>query len=321
MNESVVLNSLKGLFLQEKIALSAYSTLKVGGPARFLAMPNSLDELILIQRLCLEYGIPWHMLSGGSNTLFSDKGFDGIVIKLGPFFETITHNSNEDTIIVGAAASYAKLTKLAVEIGIESSVGWSGIPGLVGGALRMNAGTRMGEIGDVVDEIYGFQNGRECSFKRSDLAFAYRSNSLPKDVIIIGARLSYQKDLLKSNEILLQKVQEYRLKRKQTQPIINSLGSFFKNPYPLFAAQLIESCQLKGLQYGGAQISSLHANFIINKGGATANEILYIGSAAQDAVFKQYGVVLQPEIRMVGDFKDAPSILPQRFSSSSKEQI
>lgn len=321
MNENVILKALKNIKLQEMVPLATYSTLKVGGPARFLLSPNSIEELALIQRLCLEYEIPWHMLSGGSNSLFSDSGFPGIVIKLGPYFEAMTHHEKENAITVGAAASYAKLTKLSVGIGIESSVGWSGVPGLVGGALRMNAGTRLGEIGDVVHEIYGTQNGKECLFTRDDFKFSYRSNSMPNDVIITGARLIYEKDLLKPSDTLLEKVHEYRLKRKQTQPTINSLGSFFKNPYPLFAAQLIESCQLKGLQYGGAQISSLHANFIINKGGATANEILYIGSTAQEAVFKQYGVALQPEIHMVGDFEHAPSILAQRFISSSKTQF
>ncbi len=305
---------LKRIDAQEQVPLMAFSTLKVGGPARFFATANSIEEVALLQKACLEYDIPLHIVSGGSNTLFSDDGFNGLVIKLGPTFETIEHHPQSSLLQVGAAASFAKVTKLCVSLGIESSVGWSGIPGLMGGALRMNAGTRMGEISDVVSEIHGVKEGKEIIFKRESLEFSYRSNNLPSDIIITKAHLVYEKELLKPSDILSQKVQEYRLKRKQTQPIINSLGSFFKNPYPLFAAQLIESCHLKGLQYGGAQISSLHANFIINNGGAKANEILYIGSTAQEAVFNKFGVVLQPEVRMVGDFKHAPSISPSRFS-------
>lgn len=312
---------LKQVEAREHVPLATFSTLKVGGSARFLVTPNSLHELALVQLACLEHGVKLHILSGGSNSLFSDTGFDGVVIKLGPSFEQVLHTPKNSMLDVGAAASFAKVTKLAVGIGIESAVGWSGIPGLMGGALRMNAGTRLGEIGDAIYEIRGLIKGQEIIFERKELEFSYRSNNLPSDIIITGARLVYEKELLKPSDILNQKVQEYRLKRKQTQPTINSLGSFFKNPYPLFAAQLIESCHLKGLQYGGAQISSLHANFIINNGGAKANDILYIGSAAQEAVFNKFGVVLQPEVRLVGDFNHAASIAPTRFSEPTNKQI
>ncbi|MCA9508398.1 MAG: UDP-N-acetylmuramate dehydrogenase [Myxococcales bacterium] len=301
------------LSAKREVALAPFSTLKVGGPARFFVEARNNEELALLQKACLEHNLPLHILSGGSNTLFSDNGFDGLVIKLGSQFDFLHCDKKNQALLVGAATSYAKVTKQALLIGIDSAVGWSGIPGLIGGALRMNAGTSMGEIGDVVDEIYAVQNGEKVIFTGKDLKFSYRSNNLPKDIIITGARLKYKEESLKSSEVLLQKVQEYRLKRKKTQPIINSLGSFFKNPYPLFAAQLIESCQLKGLQYQQAQISSLHANFIINNGGAKANDILYIGSTAQQKVFEQHSVALQPEILLVGNFKDSPSIDPKRF--------
>lgn len=316
-----ILKILTQMGAQEFVPLAQFSTLKIGGPARIFIEPNTLEDVALIQKTCLDNEIPLHILSGGSNTLFSDAGFQGVVIKLGPGFDSITENKDTNTLKVGAAASYARVTKLALSLGIESAVGWSGIPGLIGGALRMNAGTRMGEIGDVVNELYGVHQGREVIFTRKELEFSYRSNNLPKDIIITGAQLSYQKELLKPVDELFVKVQEYRQRRKQTQPIINSLGSFFKNPYPLFAAQLIESCQLKGLQYKGAQISSLHANFIINNGGAKANDILHIGSTAQQMVFDRFFVALQPEVRLVGDFDGAPSINPARLIKPIDKQI
>lgn len=306
---------------REFVPLAPFSTLKIGGPARFFIEPHTLEDVVLIQKVCLEHEIPLHIVSGGSNTLFSDAGFQGVVMKLGASFDHIKIHKDKNTLVVGAAASYAKVTKLALSLGIESAVGWSGIPGLIGGALRMNAGTRMGEIGDVVDELYVVYQGREVIFTRKELDFSYRSNNLPKDSIITGAQLSFQKDLLKPTDELLEKVQEYRRRRKQTQPTINSLGSFFKNPYPLFAAQLIESCHLKGLQYRGAQISSLHANFIINNGGAKANDILHIGSTAQQMVFDRFFVALQPEVRLVGDFDGAPSIDPSRLIKPIAQQI
>ncbi len=301
---------------EQSAPLKAFSTIKVGGPARYVVRPQSLPEIATIERACFEYGIDLHIISGGSNTLFSDSGFDGVVMKLGSRFDEI-NLINPTSISVSAATSYARLTKLAVSLGWPSAVGWTGTPGLVGGALRMNAGTRMGEISDVVLRIHGVQEGKIVCYERSDLQFFYRASNLPANIIISGADLAIDKNLLKSCDELLEKVKEYRLKRKLTQPTISSLGSFFKNPYPHFAAQLIEKCKLKGLEYKGAQISSLHANFIVNNGGATAHDILYIASIAQKNVFERFGVVLQPEIRMAGNFTGNPSISVERLLEPS----
>lgn len=290
---------------KKDVPLSPYSTLKVGGFARYFVQPTSVKEVSDIERAAFEHGIPLHILSGGSNTLFSDHGFDGIVMKLGSAFDYVHESKDGLSMRVGAATSYAKVTKMAVIKGWASAVGWSGIPGLMGGAVRMNAGTRFGEIGDAVSLVQGVINGKAVVLHRQEIVFGYRKNNLPNNIIITDVELSYDKNSLKPAPELLQKVQDYREKRRKTQPTINSLGSFFKNPYPSFAGELIEKCNLKGLQYKSAQISPLHANFIVNNGGASARDILYIAGIAQKTVFEQYGIMLCPEIKLVGTFDDS----------------
>lgn len=294
--------ALHGITHHENMPLSLFSTLKVGGQARFVAMPNTSAQVARIQCYAKDRDIKLHVVSGGSNTMFSDEGFDGIIVKLSSAFDTIDIMQDHRAIRVGAAVSFAKTTKLALSWGFGKALGWCGTPGLIGGALRMNAGTRMGEIQDAVERIYGVLDGKECVFEKKDIVFGYRSNSLPIGLIIYQADLRFSESEFESHEELNLKVQEYRRKRRQTQPTINSLGSFFKNPYPHFAAQLIEKCNLKGLEYKGAQISPLHANFLVNNGGATADDILYIASIAQQRVLDEFGITLIPEVRMVGNF-------------------
>lgn len=292
-----------GLSVAENVTLARFSTLKVGGPARYFVMPTNAEEICTIQRIASDYGVPLHILSGGSNTLFSDEGFGGIVVKLSSHFDFI-EVVNERYLNVGAATSYAKITKLAISLGWAHAVGWSGTPGLVGGALRMNAGTRMGEIKDAFFSLNAIHLGEDRVWQQHDVSFSYRKCSLPYDAIIYKASLAYPEHLVEPKTKLEHQAKEYREKRRISQPATNSLGSFFKNPYPLFAAKLIEERNLKGLVYQGAQISPLHANFIVNTGGATARDILYIASVAQKAVFEHTGVMLVPEIRMVGVMPD-----------------
>jgi len=295
---------LKKLGALENASLAPFSTLKIGGRARYLVFCHNDLDLALLQRACQEYSINMHIMSGGSNTLFSDLGFNGVVIKLGPEFDYITIEKTGLAMSIGAATSFAKVTKTAIGLGWSHAVGWSGTPGLIGGALRMNAGTRLGEIKDALERIYGIQNGKPVIFEKNNIKFGYRQSDLPADIIITKADLAYKQDQRKPVPELLNQAQEYRLKRKASQPSTASLGSFFKNPYPLFAAQLIESCKLKGSSYNSAQISPVHANFIVNNGGARAEDILRIAGIAQKAVWENCGVMLKPEIRLVGTFEE-----------------
>lgn len=299
---NALLTLLQKLEAQKNAPLAPFSTLKVGGRAGYFVVCQSEADLGLLQVACREHLTNIHIISGGSNTLFSDQGFDGVVIKLGPSFDYINLENTGLNLSIGAASSFAKVTKTAVGLGWAHAVGWSGTPGLIGGALRMNAGTRLGEIKDALARIYGIQNGKSVIFEKKDLKFGYRHSDLPADLIITKADLAYDKSQLKPVSDLLKQVQEYRVKRKASQPSTASAGSFFKNPYPHYAAQLIESCNIKGSSYKNAQISPVHANFIVNNGGATAEDILCIAGTAQKAVWDKFGVMLKPEIRLVGTF-------------------
>jgi UDP-N-acetylmuramate dehydrogenase len=294
---------LKNLNAREHQCLASFSTLKVGGLARFFVVINTIADLIILQKACLEYEKSWHLLSGGSNTLFSDNIFDGVIIKLGPAFDYIEYKNNFN-MHVGAATSFAKLTKKALNNGWSNALGWCGIPGLVGGALFMNAGTRLGEIKDAVHRIYGVYAGERICYERDSINFTYRNSNLDKNIIITHVDLAHQKNTIKPLAFLLEEAANYRERRRLTQPSTASLGSFFKNPYPLFAAELIEGARLKGFAYKNAQISPLHANFIVNNGGALAQDILYVAKKAQDEVYNSYGVKLMAEAHLVGDFDE-----------------
>lgn len=305
INSAIFLNKFLSKFnIEKNICLAPFSTLKVGGMAKFFIIPKKTQEIIDINLACFEYGIPIHILSGGSNTLFSDEGFDGMVIKLGNDFDYIKLASDYRSMMVGSATPLAKVIKTAIKYGWEIAPGLSGIPGLIGGAAVMNAGTKWGEMSNVISLVNGVQYDKEISIAKSEINFSYRQTSLPKDLIVTEVELSITKDSIKPVAEILAKVQEYRKQRRLTQPVKKSLGSFFQNPYPLFAGQLIEKCNLKGLSYNDAQISTLHANFIINNGHACALDILYIAKLAQKRVYEQYAIALKPEVRLLGKFPD-----------------
>jgi UDP-N-acetylmuramate dehydrogenase len=291
---------LKSLNAERDVLLARFSTLKVGGLAKFFICPKNKQEIADIDRACFEYGLPLHILSGGSNTLFSDEGFDGVVIKLDKSFDFIRCEHDGLSMIIGSATPLAKVTKIAMQQGWNIAVGLSGIPGLTGGAVFMNAGTKMGEIGDIVTQVHGILHGQEISIKSTDIQFNYRNTNLPKELILTEVELHVGQSDIGSALEIEKKVHEYRNIRRLTQPTNNSLGSFFKNPYPLYAAQLIEKCNLKGLSCNGAQVSLLHANFIINNGNASASDILYIANIIQKRVYEEYGIVLSPEVKLVG---------------------
>jgi UDP-N-acetylmuramate dehydrogenase len=312
--------ALAGISVREHVPLASLSTLKVGGHTPFLLMPKSDDEIARVQNFAAENDMALHVVSGGSNTLFSDDGFPGLIVKLAPTYDSIAADEKNLALSVGAATSFAKVTKLACSWGMTRALGWCGTPGLIGGAARMNAGTRMGEIKDAITRVHGLLHGKEICFLKDQIEFAYRKTSLPRDLIITRVDLAAG-ELVEDRDELNTKVQEYRRRRRQTQPSINSLGSFFKNPYPHFAAQLIEKCNLKGLEYRGAQISPLHANFIVNNGGASADDILYIASIAQQRVFDQFGIVLSPEVRMVGSFRRDLPLTAQASTTSSMHNV
>ncbi len=290
----------EGIEVQEQALLAPYTTLHIGGPAQYLAFPKNQDELLSLLQEANAHHLPIYLLGGGSNLLVNDDGVQGLVIYLAGDFAQVEISDSKDHIWVGTAFSFPKLTRLCLELGWEIALGWSGVPGLVGGALKMNAGTRLGEIGEVVCQVEAVTPAGKLILSHDQMGFAYRHTAFPKDAILCRAELYYPQANPQKKAELLAKASQLAKTRKATQPKQRSAGSMFKNPPGDYAGRLIEACGLKGTQIGGACISQVHANFIVNQGQATAKEMLALSEFAQKRVYDQFGIELEYEVRRWG---------------------
>lgn len=274
--------------------LSDLTTFGIGGPARYFTEVRTIKEMQRALLLCREKKIPYFVLGKGSNTLFDDRGFNGLVIhnKI-DFFE----RPNENTFYVGAGYSFSLLgTQTAREgwAGLEFA---SGIPGSVGGAVFMNAGANGSETADFLTSIdFITDSGERILLPREGLPFTYRSSpfqSLPG--AIIGATFTLKKDPLARQRQI--EIINYR---KKTQPLNEkSAGCVFRNPSCGHAGALIEKSALKGTAVGGAQISEIHANFIINRENCSAEDVLKLIQNIRESVKSKMGITLESEIRFI----------------------
>jgi len=283
--------------------LAPLTTYRIGGPAEIFVEADNNDTLVTLLSAANRLGLAVTVLGGGSNTLIGDGGIEGVVVQLiGPHFEHLQTLDNGTRIAVGAAAAYPTLTRHALLLGWPDALGWCGTPGQVGGALRMNAGTRLGEIGPHVQHVSIATKDGVRTLSGNELSYAYRSSAFPPGSIICGAVLKNPHEHTEDPAALLEKAGALAAKRKLTQPKIRSAGSIFKNPPGHFAGQLIESVGLKGHQIGRAQISQTHANFIVNLGGATANDVRALIELAQHEVHTQKQILLECEVKFAGIF-------------------
>ena len=282
-------------------SLAPYTTFRIGGPADILVFPRNENELKIVLDTAHRLDLPTFILGGGSNLLISDLGIRGVVIQLVGEMETIRFSDDGKEIFVGAGVSFPKLTKVALDLGWEGALGWHGTPGLVGGALKMNAGGPLGEIGAVVEVVHGVSPLGTQVFNRLDAGFRYRNSAFPSDAILTFAKLTYEGGDRAKAAALVEKSRELVARRKSTQPKQRSAGSMFKNPPGDFAGRLIEAAGLKGTRIGDAQISEVHANFLINLGRATASDVYQLSQLAHETVYKQTGVVLEYEVKLVGE--------------------
>ena len=298
----------------ENHSLAKYSTFKVGGPADFFAEPNNIVELQELVDFSKSKNIPITILGGGSNILISDAGIRGLVLILSGEFKNIHNNNNNNKIVTGAATSFPKLSKLALNQACASALGWAGTPGSVGGALIMNAGSIHGEIGEVVESvrILDLATNQIKTLTHNQISFSYRNTKFPDNlnhIIILDAKLNLSlnpksRDSL-SPENLKLKAKNLVMRRKNTQPKGKTAGSIFKNPTNpsnTFAAQLIQDANLKGYEINGAKISELHANFILNFNNAKAQDIYDLAKHAQQTVLDKFGVKLIFEVKLLGEF-------------------
>lgn len=279
---------------------SAHTTYQCGGNFRFFATANSISALQQILRTCGECGVETYIVGKGSNLLVSDSGFDGMAVQLGRDFRHCKLIEETSTIVAGAGVAFAKVSQIAYSnnlSGLEFSVG---IPGTVGGALGMNAGTGGVGLCDVVStaSVLDEKNSYALTkLARDDFNFGYRESSIRDVGIAVECEIPL-KQTLTSN--LKSEMEEKLRMRNESQPIGHNCGSVFKNPEGDSAGRLIEECGLKGKRCGGAEISELHANFIPNVEDAKSQDVMDLINLAQSEVMKKFGIKLEPEVQLLG---------------------
>ncbi|MBI3811776.1 MAG: UDP-N-acetylmuramate dehydrogenase [Nitrospirae bacterium] len=275
--------------------LSRHTTLKIGGPADVLVIPRDLDALARLVHRARQLDAPIFVM-GGSNLLVRDGGIRGIVVKLSRF-QRIT-DPEETEIEAEGGVTLSRLSRHALSRGLGGLEFALGIPGTVGGAVVMNAGTREGEMSDLLTGIRIIQSdGTIRTLSRKEMAFGYRWSRFPRGVIV-SARMK----LRKAGKAEIQKRMEgFNDRRKATQPLaLPNAGSVFKNPNGTFAARLVEAVGLKGRRIGDAQVSERHANFIVNRGHATAKDVLQLIRLIGKRVEEEAGITLELEWMVVG---------------------
>ncbi|WP_010270124.1 UDP-N-acetylmuramate dehydrogenase [Paenibacillus senegalensis] len=272
---------------------------KIGGPADALVIPETKEQLVSIVRLAKEKQIPWFVLGKGSNLLVTDKGIRGIVIKLS---DALDYARFEDNIVyAGAAFSLIKLAILANKRGLSGLEFAGGIPASIGGAVFMNAGAHGSEMSRILKQAEVLQdNGEWAILQNEELQYSYRHSILQeRSAIVTEAVLELVPGDPKK---ITEAYAVNRERRLKTQPLSLAVaGSVFRNPPGHYAAQLIEASGLKGKRVGGAEISTLHANFIINTGQATAEDVLTLIDHIQKVIGQKYDVKLVPEVLVVGE--------------------
>ncbi|HVO33544.1 MAG TPA: UDP-N-acetylmuramate dehydrogenase, partial [Elusimicrobiota bacterium] len=299
-NHASILDELQAAcaMVREQEPLSRHTSLAIGGPADFYAEPHHRDELAGLRRLSLAKHLPVFFIGAGSNLLVADKGIRGLVIRLMGDFRQAAFDGEHVT--VGAAVWMPALVKQAAEHGLSGIESLIGVPGTVGGGLVMNAGTREGVLGDVVQGVELMRPDGSTEVRPAgELGFDYRHSGL-EGAWILGATLR-----LKAAErsSIMERIDGYLQSRSRTQPLATSnCGSVFKNPPGAAAAQLIEQAGLKGHGEGGARISERHANFIINENHASAAAVRNLLDHVQKTVEAKFGVRLEPEVKLVGEW-------------------
>jgi UDP-N-acetylmuramate dehydrogenase len=276
--------------------LARYTTFRIGGPADIYLEPlDKADALTLIRYLRQEK-IPFFLMGNGSNLLVADEGVKGAVVNLEAGFNYL-ECSPEGVITAGAGVKLAKFVDFCIGKGKGGAEMLAGIPGTLGGAVIMNAGAYGGEISDYMLSVELIRGDRLVKIAKEEGGFAYRSSNLQGDVIL-EASFEFPEGMPETMKVTRRQTM---LKRNSSQPVQwPNAGSIFKNPPGDYAARLIQEAGLKGRSVGGAEISELHANFIINRDGATAADVMALIAMAREEVAKRFGVELQLEIKLVG---------------------
>lgn len=292
------LEAIPDLKVRTDVPLAKLTTFKIGGPARVLITPGSEEALQRAVREIGESGLDSVILGNGSNFLISDAGFEGVVIRVGSALGAIEEDG-PDVLRLGAGALWSRVLRFILKEGWTGLEFGAGIPGTLGGAIATNAGTRGGETADSLIDVRGVDRAGELvTLPKEEIPFVYRRGDLPEGFVVTSTRFRVgREDPAKVNET----VRGYQAERRRDQPEREpSAGCMFKNPPGTSAGKLIDQAGLKGQGEGGVVVSEVHGNFFINRGDATASDVLRLMARVQEVVKREYGVDLEPEVRGIG---------------------
>lgn len=286
--------------IRQEEPLAAYTTFRVGGPAKVLVTAENSNQLGQIMRYLSLAELPYFVLGNGSNLLVGDKGYRGIVLRLAGEFEQVTVDGNR--VKAGAAALMSKAARLAMEAGLTGMEFASGIPGSIGGGVRMNAGAYGGEMCQIVESVEVLaEDGSILKLDNATMEFGYRSSVLKnRNFIVLSVTMKLEQG---NKEEILAYMNDLAARRREKQPLeYASAGSTFKRPEGYFAGKLIMDAGLRGFRIGGACVSEKHCGFVVNTGGASAADVVEVIRSVQKTVFEKFGVELETEVIFLGDF-------------------
>ncbi len=277
-----------------------HTTFRVGGNADYFVMPRTTQEVQQVVALCKNENLPYYILGNGSNLLVGDKGYRGVIIQIYKEMNTITVEG--ECIRAQAGALLSKVGSVALEAELTGFEFAAGIPGAVGGAVVMNAGAYGGEMKDILASATVLkEDGTILTLQNEELELGYRTSAITKKNYIV---LEAEYQLQRGNKVEIRaKMDELKKQRVTKQPLeYASAGSTFKRPEGYFAGKLIQDAGLRGFQVGGAQVSEKHCGFVINKGDATAADIVELMRQVSEKVYQEFGVTLEPEVKRLGEF-------------------
>ena len=280
--------------------MSKHTTFRIGGPADFYLCPHSTKEVQQAVQICKEENLPYFILGNGSNLLVSDKGYRGVIIQLWKNFSDISVKGCCITAKAGALLS--KVAAEALEAGLTGMEFASGIPGTIGGAVFMNAGAYGGEMKDIIKEVKVLDDQGEVRvLSNEEMKLGYRTSIVKeKGYTVLSAVLELKKG---EPSVIRETMEDLKNRRTSKQPLdMPSAGSTFKRPEGYFAGKLIMDAGMRGYRVGGAQVSEKHCGFVVNRGGATARDIRKLIQDVSGEVQRQFGVTLEPEVKMIGEF-------------------
>lgn len=285
----------EGVKINEPLAY--HTSWEVGGPADYFFCPVNVDEVVEIVRFSRQHNLPLQVIGNGSNLLVRDGGIRGLVLKIGDAFSYVEFKN--ELLTVGAGTQMTYLARIAAEKALCGCEFMVGIPGSLGGAIIMNAGSFGGYIGEKVSSVKLVSlEGETLVLDKEQLSFAYRRSNLLGRGVILEASIKLEKG---NQDESLKKIEYFLAERGRRHPILPSAGSVFRNLPDQPAGRLIENAGAKGMRIGGAEVSTKHANFIVNRGDATASDILNLMDTVRRMVKEKYDIDLQPEVKVIGE--------------------